>query len=90
MEITKEVLEQFMKKETVHRKYVKNNIDRIIVLIAFIYDFNSKECYGILEKNKYIDEIIDMFEYKEQETKKQMELIRKVANDYINNKIEGN
>lgn len=86
--ITKEVLEQFMRQETIDRKNVKNNIDRIIVLIAFIYDYNFKECYQIMRENNYIDKVIDMFEYEELKTKKHMEEIRKIAKDYIDNKIE--
>ena len=88
--ITKEVLEQFMRRETIDRKNVKNNIDRIIVLLAFIYDYNFKESYQVMKKNNYIDKVIDIFEYEEQETKKQMEEIRKIAKDYIDNQINDN
>jgi len=86
--ITKEVLEQFMAKQSINRKYVYTNLDRLIVLLAFIYDFNFKESYKIIKDNKYIDRAIDIFDFKKQETKNQMELIRKTANDYINNQIE--
>ena len=86
--ITKETYEQFMRKEVVDRKNVKNNLDRIIVLVAFIYDLNFNECYKIVKENNYIDRVIDLFDFKEQDTINKMELVRKMANEYINNKLK--
>ena len=86
--ITKETFEQFVKKEVVDRKNVKNNLDRIIVLIAFIYDFNFMESYRIVKENNYIDKVIDLFKFKEQDTIDKMELVRKIANEYINNELK--
>lgn len=86
--ITKETFEQFVKKEVVDRKNAKNNLDRIIVLIAFIYDFNFMESYRIVKETNYIDKVIDLFKFKEQDTIDKMELVRKIANEYINNKLK--
>ena len=84
--ITKETFEQFVKKEVVDRKNVKNNLDRIIVLIAFIYDFNFMESYKIVKEHNYIDRIIDLFNFKEKDTINKMKLIRKTANEYLEEK----
>ena len=86
--ITTEVFEQFMLKETIDRKNLKNNIDRIVVLIAFIYDLNFKESYKIVRDNNYIDGIIDLFNFREQDTREKMELIRKTANDFLKEKLK--
>ena len=86
--ISPKVLEQVLSCKVVDKKNLKNNIDRVIVILAFIYDFNFKSSYEIIQQNKYIDKIINRFEFKE-ENKKQMEDIRKVANEYINKKLKG-
>ena len=86
--ITKETFEQFMLKQVVDRKNVKNDLDRIIVLIAFIYDFNFIESYKIVKENRYIDKVIDLFNFKEQDTIDKMKLVRKIANEYLDEKIK--
>ena len=81
--ITKEVFEQFMAKETVNRLNVKNKIDTVIVLLAFIYDINFKETYKIIKENRYVDRIIDLFDFKEKETIDKMKLIKEKTNEYL-------
>lgn len=87
-DITTIVIEQFLSKKTIDKKYIKNDIDKIIVVFAFIYDFNIKDSYKIIKENKYIDKIINRFNFKLEETREQMQLIRKIANEYIDNQIE--
>ena len=84
--ITKETFEQFMKKEVVDRKNVKNDLDRVVVLLAFIYDFNFMESYKIVKEHNYIDRVIDLFNFKEKDTINKMKLIRKTANEYLEEK----
>ena len=85
--ITKETFEQFMAKELIDRKNVKNNIDRVVVLIAFIYDFNFNESYKMVKENNYIERSIDLFKFKEQDTKDKMKIIRETAKEYLEEKI---
>ena len=89
-EISPKVYEQFIKNELIDRNNVKNDIDKVVVDIAFIYDYNFKENYKIIKNNNYINNTIDRFNYKEEKTKKQMEIIRKIANDYIEEQINNN
>lgn len=81
--ISNKVIEQFIKKEIIDNKNIKKDIDNVIRILAFIYDLNFKESYKIIRDNKYIDKIINRFYYQKEETKEQMELIRKMANEYI-------
>lgn len=89
-EISPKVYEQFIKKELIDRNNVENDIDKVVVDIAFIYDYNFKENYKIIRENNYIDKTIERFNFKKDKTKKQMELIRKIANDYIEEQINNN
>ncbi len=86
--VSPEVLEQFLSKQVVNKRYVKYTIDNIIVILAFIYDFNYKESYKIIKENNYIDEIINRFSFEITETKEQMKLIGEIAQKYIQEKIE--
>lgn len=87
-EISPKVYEQFIEKQLIDRYNVKNDIDRVVVDIAFIYDYNFKENYKIIKENNYINKTIERFNFKKDVTKKQMEEIKNIANKYINNKLE--
>lgn len=86
--ISPKVIEQFISKKIINREYVRNDIDRVVVNIAFIFDYNFRENYEIIKKNNYIDKTIDRFNFEKEETRNQIELIRKIANDYIDNQIK--
>jgi len=69
---------------------VKEIIDRVVVITALIFDLNFKDSFKIIKDNEYVEKIFNRFNFKKEETKEQMKLIRKRANDYINNKIKKN
>lgn len=81
--ISNRVIEQFINQEIIDNRNIKEDIDKVIRVLAFIYDLNFKESYKIIKDNKYIDKIICRFYYKKEETKEQMKLIRKIANEYM-------
>lgn len=70
------------------RNYKRNSVNKIVTIIAFIFDINFKESFTILKKENYIDKIINKFTFKDEETKNKMEEIRKIANEYIEEKIK--
>lgn len=86
--ITLEALEQFVSNQIVNKRYISHDIDRVVVVMGFIYDLNFIESYKIIKENNYIDKIIDRFDFKNEDTKEQMELIRKTAKEYIDNKLK--
>ena len=88
--ISPKVLKQFMDKQIVNKRDINYDIDRVIVVLAFIYDFNFKDSYKIIKENNYIDKIMDRFNFEKEETKNQMELARKIAKDYLYNQIQNN
>ena len=51
-------------------------------------DVNFRESYKILNEKDYINKILDRFNFEKEETKEQMSLIRKRANDYIDNQTK--
>lgn len=85
--ITQDVIKDFYAESTINRINVKEIIDRIVVIIAFIYDLNFKRSYELIKENDYINKILDRFNFEKEETKEQMELVKQTANDYINKEI---
>ena len=87
-ELNSKVVEQFISKEVIDNRNSTQSIDKIIRIIAFIFDLNFKESFKIIKDNNYIDKIIYRFDYELEKTKNQMEKVRNIANKYINNKLE--
>ena len=65
----------------------KNQVDNLVGIISFIYDLNIKESFRIIKENDYINKIINRFNFFDIETKNKIEEIRKMANNFIEQKI---
>ena len=62
-------------------------LDYITCVIAFIYDINYKTSFEIIKEKDYINKIIDRYNFKDQSTKIKVDEIKKIANEYIKEKI---
>lgn len=87
--ISEHIIKQFKDKQVIKRqKGVRiMYVDSIIMTIAFIYDINFIPSFEILYKKDYINKIIDRFNFTDLETKKQIEEVRDIANNYIKLKL---
>lgn len=80
---TNQVIEEFQSHKLVSKLHRKNDVDLIIGYISYIYDYNFKESLEIVKKRDYINRLINILEGCN-ETKKQTDLIRKTALEYLN------
>ena len=87
--ISDEVFEQFKNEIIVENSLKKNNLDRFIGIVSFIFDINFKISLKILEENQYITRILDRFNFKDEETKHRINVIGKISKKYIENKLKG-
>ena len=82
--ITPFVLEQFKNKSQLKRGMGENTeINQIIFVIAFIFDINFEESFEIIRQKDYINKILNRYNMSDEQTKMQLEEIRKIANKYI-------
>ena len=83
------VMYQAIQEKRLAGKQAENTlIDSVMVILAFVFDYNYDISYKIVEENNYINDIIDRFDYKNQTTRLEIEDIRNIINDYIISKIE--
>ena len=84
---TPNILEEFVKCKLIDRRKYKTNkgIDKIVQLLAFIFDINFKASIEIIDENNYIENILNRFDYKNEETKQQVKQIKEIAKKYIQN-----
>lgn len=88
--ISENVEEQFRNLKQIKRE--KNtskepNVDKVLSVIAFIFDINFNISFQIIKDKNYINKIFDRFDFKDKETKDKIEEIRDIANKYIYEKI---
>ena len=86
--ISQKVLKDFKEEKQILNQDKITQLDKAIAIISFIYDINYIEGFKIIKENDYINKIIDKFEIENTKVKEQFEEIRKIANKYIENKIQ--
>lgn len=86
--LTEEIFEEFKTKRQIKRN--KENklsaVENVCATLAFIFDLNFKESFAILEREKYIDRIIDRFNFYDEKTNRMMNEIKKIANRFVEEK----
>ena len=81
-EISSKVMEKIEERELIKRDKNKTfcGIDKVMSVLAFIFDINYKPSFKIIKENDYINKIIDRFEFKEKEK------VRNIALQYLQEK----
>ncbi len=85
--VSPKLMEKFEKYEQVSRDEFERDIDSYINIISFIFDYNFITGLKIIKENNYIEKVMKPLCIYE-ETKKQMKKVIKIANTYINERIE--
>ena len=85
--ISKDTTEQFENLLQIKKQRNESVIDNVIRVIAFIFDMNFKPSFQILKEEDYINKILNRYDFKDGYTKQKVEEIRRIANEYVRNKI---
>ena len=86
IEITKEVWNSFLNSEIIEHKYRKTPLDEIIFFIALAFDLNFEYTWNKIKDEKYIDKILDKFNFENIEIEEKMDEVRERMNLFeINN-----
>ena len=85
--ISQDVIKQIQNCSQTKRKLQETPIDNIMRVVAFIFDLNFKSSFKILKEEDYINRMLNRYELKDKYTRESVEKIRKVANNYINEKL---
>ena len=84
--ILENVMEQFRNKEDILKTKDFKEIDNFLIYLGFTFDFNYQYSFKVLKKEDYINKIIDNFDFKNEETRKNIDEIKNIINEYILNK----
>ena len=83
--ISQPILEQFENRTQIKREKGKiiENLEEIVSVIAFIFDMNFKASFDILKNEDYINKILNRYDIKDEYSRKAVEKIREIANEYV-------
>ncbi len=84
--ISEEIFEEVLKHTLLLYKPNATKMDSYIAMLCLTFDLNFKYSYEIMQKEDYINKIINRFNFKNEETRKKIEIIRNEINNYIQSK----
>ena len=87
--VEEESIRRIEQRKLIKRKPNNSAMDRFLINLCFVFDLNYKYSFEEIKEKDYINKIIDKFEFKNTETKEKMKTIRKIINQYIEEKIKG-
>lgn len=82
-EISPEVMEQFLRGESIYSPARKTKMDYWLSYLAYFFDVNFNETLDIVRKKQYVEKIIDRIPYSNPKTARQMEQVREKLLAYI-------
>jgi len=85
--VSEDLVQQIKNYSQIKSKLQETPVDNIMKVVSFIFDINFKKSFQILKEQDYINIIINRYDFKDEYTKQKIEEIRKIANEYIQNKI---
>ena len=88
--MTKKIFNSIKNTEQIKRVDVKTRADEIAVRLGFVFDLNFKESFKILKEKNYINTMLDVQvkDTKNQELINQIEELRVLVNNYIEERIK--
>ncbi|MBP3707035.1 MAG: HD domain-containing protein [Clostridia bacterium] len=86
-QFSKEIVREFKENHQINYKNRKTPGDIWISHIAYVFDFNFKSSYKIIKEKDYINKMLEMANFKEQETKVQAKNLIEIANKYVDSCI---
>lgn len=80
--ISKEVLDQFRRKESILSSARKTKMDYWLSYLAYFYDINYKVSMEIICEHDYVERLIKRIPYSDPQTRRQMEEVRDMLRQY--------
>lgn len=86
--VSEDYLNYVRKEKPILRDGKKHTrLDAVIFVITLMFDLNFKYSFKYLLENKVIEQILERFEYKNEEGKAEVEEVKKVAINYLKKNI---
>lgn len=81
-EISEDYIKQLKQEKCIFRNAEESAIDELVLITSFIYDIHFDSSLKLIKEEDYIGKMFEQFDFNEN-TKKQVDEILKIANDYL-------
>lgn len=81
--LSRKMLGNFYEHKLADKRNKIEETDEILRFASFVFDINFSYSFKVFKENNNITKMIDRFNYKVPETKKEMMKIKKIANEYV-------
>ena len=81
-EISEDYIKQLKQGKCIFRNAEESAIDELVLITSFIYDIHFDSSLKLIKEENYIGKMFEQFEFNEN-TKKQVEEILEIANEYL-------
>lgn len=86
-EITEKIFNDYLQSRLIINEDRVTPLDHWVSYFAFIFDFNFSSGLKFIREKDYINRNLDRIDYKNEDTKNKIEIIRKHSLEYVQNKI---
>ena len=86
--LSEKMLEDFYNHKLADSKNRISETDQILRFSSFIFDINFPYSFKIIKESNNVSKMIDKFDYKISETKEKMKEVKKIAEEYIQEKAK--
>lgn len=86
--ITEKIYKQFLEDKEIIYPDMVTHADNVVAHIAYVFDFNYKYGLRILKQNNSVEKLINRMNFKDADTIKKFENIKKIANEYIEERLK--
>jgi len=86
--MSKEVKQEYIKNRIVSHPNIKTCVDLLVAQIAFVFNINYLYSLEKINNQKYIEHIIKKFDTKDEKTIKDLDELKNIAEEYIQEKIK--
>ena len=83
--ISSKIEEQLKNEKQVKKLGNERNdtVDSLLMLLSYIYDINFRETLEIIDKENYVNKILNRFDFKDEKTKEQIEELKEILLKFI-------
>lgn len=85
--LSPEFYQKFQEEKPLKFAECNTNMDFLVCILAFIYDFNFKETLMLVDEQNYIPRIIERIDAKDPETRERLDRIGEYAVNYIKRRV---
>ena len=85
--VSEKIYNQFMYDREMNYSDRQTHADELVCQLAYIYDFNFDFCLKEIKENKYLEQIVERINFKEEETRNKFSKMLEIANKFMDEKL---